>query len=74
MSAKQKVYRAFTRKYGIVMHPEATDYVIDFMTRHDLPEADMTQLLEQLALQYIQRTGRLLLHIYSSIFVEVLIL
>ncbi|KAI8051462.1 DNA polymerase alpha/epsilon subunit B-domain-containing protein, partial [Syncephalis plumigaleata] len=50
------VYRAFTRKYGIVMHPEATDYVVDFMTRHALPEADMVQLLEQLALQYIQRT------------------
>ncbi|KAI9596511.1 DNA polymerase alpha/epsilon subunit B-domain-containing protein [Syncephalis fuscata] len=56
MSTKQKVYRAFTRKYGIVLHPEATDYVIDFMARHNLPEANQTQLLEQLALQYIQRT------------------
>jgi hypothetical protein len=64
MSTKQRVYRAFTRKYGIVLHPEATEYVVDFMTRHALPVEDSAQLLEQLANEYMQHSGKSSAYIY----------
>ncbi|RKP11176.1 DNA polymerase alpha/epsilon subunit B-domain-containing protein [Thamnocephalis sphaerospora] len=56
MSAKQRIYRVFTRKYGILLHPDATDYVLEFAERHGLTVEQVADLTEQLASHYAKAT------------------
>jgi hypothetical protein len=59
LHTKQRAYRVFTRKYGVLLQPEATQFIVDFVDRHQLTEDQVTDLLEQLASYYVRTEGEL---------------